>query len=49
MMTNQQQLSNSLSFKGLIIKMKYAPADFKIRNAQLSSAKDKPRYVAHGF
>lgn len=44
MMTNQQQ---AIVF--LIIKMKYAPADFKIRIAQLSSAKDKPRYVAHGF
>lgn len=49
MYDDKSATSNSLSFKRLTIKMKYAPADFKIRNAQLSSPKDKPRYVAHGF
>lgn len=46
MMTNQQQ---AIVCPSSDYKMKYAPADFKIRNAQLSSPKDKPRYVAHGF
>ena len=49
MYDDKSATSNSLSFKRLTIKMKYASADFKIRNAQLSSPKNKPRYVAHGF